>query len=385
MKKSSRLINWLLIIVMAISSSPAFADTLSDKQQELKNLQKKIEEQETALSKIRNQKLTLSNQIKLLDNQIDTAQLALEELDIQITTIGLEKSALNHELVDLEEQALGKRLDLKKAIRTSYMYSQDGIVEILFTSNSFNDFTSKVTYLDSVERKISSNLISLGKIKEELSTKKELLEDKNERLSEVRQKKIIEEQSWKIQVNAKNNIVKDLKLSESEYQKRLEDARTEEQTINNDIAILLRQVAPKILIGEKKLAWPIPYRRITAGFRDPDYARTFGLPHNGMDIAAPQGTPIKCPANGVVSKIKNGGARGLSYMVISHDSGLATVYMHLSAFAVGTGARVIQGQTIGYTGGTPGTPGAGWLTTGPHLHLEVWDNDQARNPLAYLI
>jgi len=59
--------------------------------------------------------------------------------------------------------------------------------------------------------------------------------------------------------------------------------------------------------------------------------------------------------------------------------------MHLSGFAVSIGANVVRGQTIGYTGGTPGTPGAGWLTTGPHLHLEVWYKDQPRNPLAYLI
>lgn len=385
MKKSSRLLNWLLIIIMTISTSPVFADTLSDKQQELKNIQKKIEEQEVALTKIRNQKLTLSNQMKLLDKQIENAKLVAEELDIQITTTGLEKSALNHDLVDLEEQALSKRSDLKTAIRNSYMYSQDGIIEVLLTSNSFNDFTAKVEYLDNIESRIGTDLVSLGKIKEDLSSKKALLEDKNIRLLDFRQKKIVEEQSLKIQVDTKTRIMKDLKLSESEYQKLLSNARADEQAVNNEIATLLRQSPPKILIGEKKLIWPISYRRITAGFRDADYARTFGLPHNAIDIAAPQGTPIKCPADGVVSKIKDGGAKGLSYIVISHDNGLATVYMHLSAFAVGSGARVIQGQTIGYTGGTPGTPGAGWLTTGPHLHFEVWDNNAAKNPLAFLI
>jgi len=75
---------------------------------------------------------------------------------------------------------------------------------------------------------------------------------------------------------------------------------------------------------------------------------------------------------------------GLSYITVSHTNGLSTVYLHLSGFAVSQGAFVVAGQTIGYTGGTPGTPGAGWLTTGPHLHLEVWYQGTARNPLAYL-
>ena len=86
-----------------------------------------------------------------------------------------------------------------------------------------------------------------------------------------------------------------------------------------------------------------------------------------------------------MAKVVDGGAKGLSYIIINHDNGLSTVYLHLSGFAVSTGAYVIEGQTIGYTGGTPGTPGAGWLTTGPHLHLEVWFNGQPTNPLAYLV
>jgi len=378
-------LSWLLILMLIAISSPARADLLSDKQQELKNLQKKVAEQEDALAKVRKQKLTLDNQIKLLDQQITAAKLALQEIDVEVITIGLEKSSINHELVDLEEQALTKRLDLKEAIRISYMYSQDSVIEILLGSDSLASFLTQVEYRDTLQNRIAGDIRGLEEIKQSLATKKAVLEDKNTRLLEIRQKRVVEEQSLNIQVSAKDKIMKDLKLSESEYQKRLAAARAEEEAIANDIAALLRQAPSAPPVGELKLVWPIPYRKITAGFRDADYARTFGLPHNGMDIAAPQGTPIRAPADGTVSKAQNGGSRGLSYMVVNHPNGLATVYMHLSGFAVSTGATVAKGQTIGYTGGTPGTPGAGWLTTGPHLHLEVWYKDQPRNPLAYLV
>lgn len=378
---------WLsigLILVMVGASLPARADVLSDKQQELQNLQKKIAEQEEALAKVRKQKLTLDNQMKLLDRQIESARLALQEIDINIVTIGLEKSKINHELVGLEEQALERRLALKNAVRASYLLSQDDVVEILLRSNNLASFFSELQYVDLVQNKIITNIKALEEIKKELATKKGILEDNDKRLTEMRQKRVVEEQSLGIQIDAKAKIMKDLKLSEAEYQKRLTAARTEEQAIANDIATLLRQTKSNLPKSNQPLIWPIPYRKITAGFRDADYARTFGLPHNGIDIASPQGTPIKSAADGVVSKIRDGGARGLSYMVISHTNGLGTVYMHLSGFAVSQGATVVQGQTIGYTGGIPGTPGAGWLTTGPHLHFEVWDNDSARNPLAYL-
>ncbi|MFA6398133.1 MAG: hypothetical protein WCW55_00690 [Patescibacteria group bacterium] len=317
MSKLNHKILTFLIIFLVSQAFPAQADLLSDKQQELKNLQKKITEQEDVLAKIRKQKLTLNNQIKLLDQQIEAARLALAEIDTEVVTIGLEKTAINHELVDLEEQALARRLDLKEAIRASYMQSQDSVIEILLSSDSLAGFLTQVEYVDTLQNKITNNLQALEGIKQNLATKKGLLEDKNVRLLEIRQKRVIEENSLGIQANAKEQIMKDLKLSESEYQSKLTEARAEETAINNDIAALLRQLPKTAPVGELQLVWPIPYRRITATFRDADYARTFGLPHNAIDIACPQGTPIKAPADGTVATIKNGGARGLSYMVIN--------------------------------------------------------------------
>ncbi len=379
---------WLslgLMLAMAAGSLPARADVLSDKQQELKDIQKKIDAQEELLAKIRKQKLTLDTQMKMLDQQIETAKLALTAIDTEVTTLGIEKGSINHDLVDLEEQALTRRLALKQAIRASYTYSQSSVWEILLRSNSLADFLTQWEYMDTVQSKVSANIKALEEIKSSLATKKALLEDKNNRLLEIRSQRIVEEQSLNIQIDAKTKIMKDLKLSESEYQKQLTAARADEQKVSNDIAALLRQVPKAVPFGDKVLAWPIPYRKITAGFHDADYARVFGLPHNAIDIACPQGTPVRAPADGTITKVQDGGAKGLSYMVINHTNGLATVYMHLSGFAVSQGATVAKGQTIGYSGGTPGTHGAGWLTTGPHLHFEVWDQDQARNPLAYLV
>jgi len=243
----------------------------------------------------------------------------------------------------------------------------------------------QVEYVDTLQNKITSNLQALESIKQTLATKKGLLEDKNARLLDIRQKRVVEENSLNIQIGAKESIMRDLKLSESEYQSKLAAARADEQAVENEIAALVRQNPTTHPVGELVLSWPISSRKITAGFRDPDYFKTFGLPHNGMDIATPQGTPVRAPADGTVTKVQDGGAKGLSYLMINHPNGLATVYMHLSGFAVSTGQTVVQGQVIGYSGGTPGTHGAGWLTTGPHLHFEVWYQNQARNPLAYLV
>lgn len=96
--------------------------------------------------------------------------------------------------------------------------------------------------------------------------------------------------------------------------------------------------------------------------------------HKGMDFAAPTGTPIYAAGNGVVEKASVTGSYG-KYILIRHNSMYSTAYGHLSRYAkgIGAGARVRQGQVIGYVGATGGA-------TGPHLHYEVLVHGAQVNP-----
>ncbi len=95
--------------------------------------------------------------------------------------------------------------------------------------------------------------------------------------------------------------------------------------------------------------------------------------HTGTDFAAPKGTPIMASGDGKVTKAGWCGGGG-NCVKIKHNSKYQTVYAHMSKFAKGIkkGARVKQGQTIGYVGSTG-------LSTGPHLHYEVIENGRKIN------
>lgn len=98
--------------------------------------------------------------------------------------------------------------------------------------------------------------------------------------------------------------------------------------------------------------------------------------HNGVDYAAPNGTPIHATADGVVKSI--GSQRGYgNTIVLEHHSGYSTLYAHQSRFApkLKKGDSISQGQLIGYVGST------GWAT-GPHLHYEFRINNKPVDPLA---
>lgn len=99
--------------------------------------------------------------------------------------------------------------------------------------------------------------------------------------------------------------------------------------------------------------------------------------HGGMDIAAPEGTPIKAVANGTVDDLGLNGGYG-KYIRIDHG-GIDTAYGHLSRFAddLREGTKVTKGQIIGYVGSTG-------ISTGPHLHFEIIRGGQRIDPHQHL-
>jgi len=94
--------------------------------------------------------------------------------------------------------------------------------------------------------------------------------------------------------------------------------------------------------------------------------------HAGMDIGARYGSPIYAASDGVVAQAGRAGGYG-NFVKLSHPGGIATGYGHMSRIAVRRGQRVTRGEVIGYVGSTG-------LSTGPHLHWEVWKNGVSVNP-----
>ncbi len=135
--------------------------------------------------------------------------------------------------------------------------------------------------------------------------------------------------------------------------------------------------------GTQSFVWPVN-GSVSAGFHDGPYKRYFGVEHEGMDIVVPQGTPVASAADGIVFLARDGGAKGFSYILVGHRDGYATLYGHLSSFVVQAGQEVSAGEIVGYSGGTPGTHGAGPMTTAAHLHLEVMKNGVHLDPRSVL-
>lgn len=99
--------------------------------------------------------------------------------------------------------------------------------------------------------------------------------------------------------------------------------------------------------------------------------------HAGIDISTPLGTPVHAPADGLVITTGLRGGYG-NAIVLDHGFGVVSRYGHLDHFNVKPGQKVRRGDVIGFVGNTG-------KSTAPHLHYEVWVNDQAQNPIQYIL
>jgi murein DD-endopeptidase MepM/ murein hydrolase activator NlpD len=129
-------------------------------------------------------------------------------------------------------------------------------------------------------------------------------------------------------------------------------------------------------LRKQLLRTPLTYSRISSNFSHSRFHPVLHhfAPHLGIDYAAPVGTPVMATGDGTVLETGRNSANG-KYVKLRHSNGYTTYYLHLSRFAKGArpGARVLQGEVIGYVGMTG-------YATGPHLDYRVMKGNAFVNP-----
>lgn len=154
----------------------------------------------------------------------------------------------------------------------------------------------------------------------------------------------------------------------------MEDNNIEDPSkLKIDQKLILRGAKPEFSYQDRldqKFMYPIN-TRITSY-----YGKRWGRMHEGIDFAAPMGSPIRAVSSGRV--VYSGWATGYGYVVIvEHQRGLRTLYAHNSKLLVRVGEAVGRGEVISRSGNTGNS-------TGPHLHFEVQVNGRPENPLNYI-
>ena len=354
------------------------------------------------LAEIRDRKQTLAAQLQIINDEIVFTQRQINTVEAYLNTRRQEIRQIDQDIISGTNQLEKQKDTLVVILRELYDQNRYPPLLALVGSASLADLVNQRSYLAKVEtvgeqsyqgiKQLRNNMvaqrISVDKLKRSLAELTDSLQERREGLA--------------LQEEAKIHFLGETQEEEDLYRQLLEDSRRKQIKIDEEIAGLrldLRELLnqgsdivandPEILAflqkpSGKGMLWPVtPLRGISAYFLDQSYKRAFGIPHHAIDIRSPQQTPVWAVDNAYVLKAQDNGF-GYSYIVLAHGNGVTTVYGHVAEIFVKQGQVVRQGEVIGLTGGMPGSRGAGWLTTGPHLHFEIRLNGQPQNPVAYL-
>ena len=384
-------------VVLAEKSADDLNQDISERQKEINELDKQVSTIEEEIAKKQQEEQSLNNQISILSNEIKKTETEIKETELKIDTTKKEITQKAGEIKQKEAEINKQKKVLAEFIRIMHQQDQKSTVEMMFSSGSFSDYLNDMQNTETLENNGQEILTTVKQLKQDLAWQKQVLEAKEESLQGLSDKLDINKSNLDQEKENKQQILSETQAQEDKYQALLAKARQEQEDINVEIKNLEREIRKQLadryqesgnkwdeIEGDGTLSWPVnPYRGISAYFMDPSYSSYFGVNHYAIDIPTPQGTPMYAPADGYVVRYRDAGY-GYSYIMLMHANDLSTVYGHASASFVSAGQYVTEGQVIGLTGGTPGTKGAGLMTTGAHLHLEVRVNGVPVDPLRYL-
>ncbi|MGH9856476.1 MAG: murein hydrolase activator EnvC family protein [Acidobacteriota bacterium] len=367
-------------------------EELQVKRETLQNTEEKIEQFKADIQVKKREARTLEDQITLMDENIVQIELTITKTQAEIEKTSVEIEAVQQEIIIQEEEIAQQKQLLAEYIRAIHLLDQQSTVTVLFKYKTFSEAMSETDAIAELQNRGQQTLVQIQQLHQELLTKKRELEDFKQSLEALRTRQEQQQQTLASQRTAKERILELTNAQESQYQQLLQETQQQHQAAEAAIKALdasireeLRRAGIGNLPSVGTFDWPIePIFGVSCEFRCAGYPYEHLIgPHSAVDIPTYAGTPIKAPGEGYVARTFDSGGPGYSYILIIHGDNLSTVYGHVSGFAVNEGRIVTRGQVIGYTGGAPGTRGAG-LSTGPHLHFEVRKNNIPVNPRLYL-
>ena len=354
---------------------------------EVSSLKSNLTDVEALKKELEQSKNDLAAYVVQLDNELSGIQAKIEQYNTLITEKEEQIVETTEELNEAVKQQEEQYESMKQRIKFMYEKGDTFYLELLFSSDGFSDMANKADYIEALSQYDKNKLDEYVETKEMVQLCKEKLEAEKEVLDEAKVAVEEEEANVSALINQKEQQIKTVTSDISTKEAAIKEYEAMIAQENAEIAALEKAVAEEKARLEAEqarvynggvFAWPCPsYKRISDeyGNRIHPILGTQQF-HNGLDMAAPGGSPILAAYDGDVVAAAYNGSMG-NYIMIDHGSGLYTIYMHCSALYVSKGQTVSKGQKIAAVGSTG-------RSTGNHLHFSVRLNGSYVSPWNYL-
>lgn len=373
-----RIISVTLITAMLFSVT-AFSGSASSVQDQIDELESKINANNNKISDNKASVNDLLNQISDMQAQLDVYNAKITDLNKQIAAkdeiinnyqaeidrLQAEIDAANIQ-IETQTAAVNVTYDVLKArLRSAYKAGESSALEVLLGSGDYASFLTRLELLKRVSehdnelvKGLQEEINELNKTKEQLSSDQQSQQEKQSEI--VNEKKAAELEA---QVKSLKSMISSLDSQNDAYQAKMD--KLEAQSISNTTGSSGNGVL------SSGMSFPL-----TCNYYVSQHYGHNG--HKGVDIAGANinGQPVYAAAGGTVISASYHSSWG-NNVLIDHGNGVWTRYAHLSSIGVSAGQTVSQGQYIGKVGSTGNS-------SGPHLHFEVYVNKNRVNPEPYI-
>ena len=399
----------LLSLVLNLIPTRAYAASSSEIRQQIKELKADKKEIEAQIEEVQGQYEANENEILDLVNQKNVIDQEIQLLSQRIGITNQEIAAYSLLIADKQDELdeAQTRLDelnekSKERIRAMEEEGELSYWSIIFKANDFSDLLDRLNMIQEINaadqkrlKEISEAAETVAAVQEELLTEKAALEETRAQLDA--DQLAMEEKRLEA-----DELLTELIAKGEEFEALLDESEALQEELMQEIAQAEKEL--KAAEYQEWLATYVPTTRpsgtdttpsdqapSSSGWVKPLKSYTLTSPfgmrlhpilgyermHNGVDMAAPAGTPIYAAKSGkvTVTSYQAGGAG--NYVSINHGDGFSSIYMHMTRYIVTKGQYVTAGQVIGYVGNTG-------LSKGNHLHFGISYKGEYVNPMKYI-
>lgn len=384
----------LLLIVLAASSCSAETSEeldrkIKEEQRRMDILERQSKRQEELLKASKVRESSYLQELSRFDQKRKAAEQSISLLELQRRKVLNEISSMEKDIAKLEKEIEKIKAFLSERLVTIYKFGGTAELNLLLSSQNVSD-AMNTGYL--LKRLANQDEELIGSAERETAQVKELVAGLASREKDLKKKKqeMYNQKKRLDQAMAeRNGLLKKLRENQTAYRQSMKEAEEDQREVQAKIQayIKAKQELGRVkkpgtpdlppLTGQGgKFQWPVRGKLTSPfGTRVHPVFKTKTV-HTGIDISAPNGTPVKAAGAGDV--LYSGWLRGYGQIIIlDNGGGYSTVYAHLSRIIATEGQRVSAGQHIGNVGDTG-------VTTGAHLHFEVRVKGDAKDPLKYL-
>lgn len=402
----------VMLLSLIVSAIPTRAHAASSKEikKQISELKEQKKEIQAKIDEVQSQYDANAEEIGGLVAQKDAIDQEIALLHEQVNNINEQLAAYNQLIADKQDELDNARANLaelnqkhKERIRAMEEEGKLSYWSIIFKANDFSDLLDRLNMIQEINDSDKKRLAEMSAAAEMVASVQEELNTEKGALEEAR----AELDATQVELEAKRTQADELLVELIEKGQEFEALIDESEDLQDELMQEIAQAEKDLKEAEYKewLATYVPpttrpsgtdktpstQAPSSSGWVSPvkSYRLTsaFGMRvhpisgkwkmHNGVDMAAAQGTPIYAAKSGKVTKtaFQAGGAG--YYVTINHGDGFTSVYMHMTHYIVSPGTYVSAGQVIGYVGSTGGS-------TGPHLHFGISYNGTYVNPMNYV-